>query len=537
MPSSYTFSWTPEGYKNFKPGQLLDYSGGNGLRALETGDRLFIVNLREGTVYLLGAMTVGQVVNTVTAKKIRDVVYEQASHHAIAAPGSASEFDFRPIPEEQLRTLRFVTAKGDAGLKYKNGRPDSQTLRGLRRVTDATSAYLDSLAAARASSSPGKSAESLALLTQPAAVNAAIAEYKQLGRSKFLEKYGHKKSPRFLIFDGTNHFDSRAVAGVAVGYQHPHLGPLSEEHIADDDQAVANKLTSLGFKIVEQGHGVEWTAEENAAIVTAYFDMLGVVARGEKLNKAAQNAALRAKLQRRTRGSIERKLMNVTAALAEMSKPTLDGYAPNSNRQDDLTPAIEAYLSKNQESFEATLSALEQGTDPPQENFDGALEDAPRPKISGKNRPSIGTPGVPRKLDFAGRDEANRALGLKGEQWVVGYEKHRLIAAGLHHLAAKVEHVALTQGDGLGYDVRSFDIDGQPIFIEVKTTNAGAMSPFMLSPNEVEASERLGPSYRLYRVHSFKVLPKVFVLRGSLRSLLLLEPSQYRARIRPVEEE
>jgi hypothetical protein len=33
---------------------------------------------------------------------------------------------------------------------------------------------------------------------------------------------------------------------------------------------------------------------------------------------------------------------------------------------------------------------------------------------------------LPRKLDYAARDEANRKLGRAGEQWVIGYEQLRL---------------------------------------------------------------------------------------------------------------
>ncbi|MBK8614733.1 MAG: hypothetical protein IPN85_15005 [Flavobacteriales bacterium] len=36
----------------------------------------------------------------------------------------------------------------------------------------------------------------------------------------------------------------------------------------------------------------------------------------------------------------------------------------------------------------------------------------------------------------------------------------RLAAAGRADLAKEVEWVAKTQGDGLGYDIRSFSIDG-----------------------------------------------------------------------------
>jgi hypothetical protein len=62
-----------------------------------------------------------------------------------------------------------------------------------------------------------------------------------------------------------------------------------------------------------------------------------------------------------------------------------------------------------------------------------------------------------RGIDFAERDAANRHLGGLGEEFVVLLERHRLRAVGRDDLAGKVERVSQTTGDGLGFDVLSFD--------------------------------------------------------------------------------
>jgi hypothetical protein len=50
-------------------------------------------------------------------------------------------------------------------------------------------------------------------------------------------------------------------------------------------------------------------------------------------------------------------------------------------------------------------------------------------------------------------------------------EKRRLRDARRDDLARRVEWVASTVGDGLGFDILSFDeLDGSERFIEVKTT-------------------------------------------------------------------
>jgi hypothetical protein len=96
-------------------------------------------------------------------------------------------------------------------------------------------------------------------------------------------------------------------------------------------------------------------------------------------------------------------------------------------------------------------------------------------------------------------------------------------------LADRVEHVALTRGDDLGYDIHSFELSGQDRLIEVKTTRFGALTPFFASRNEVAVSEERQEQYRLYRLFSFRAAPRLFTLPGSLRASCRLEPFSYSA--------
>src|ERR1700736_4510585 len=70
------------------------------------------------------------------------------------------------------------------------------------------------------------------------------------------------------------------------------------------------------------------------------------------------------------------------------------------------------------------------------------------------------TPAVRRlvgKFDPAERDARNRDLGKAGEKFVVEFERDRLRRAGRNDLAEDVGWVADLDGDGYGYDVRSFE--------------------------------------------------------------------------------
>jgi hypothetical protein len=127
------------------------------------------------------------------------------------------------------------------------------------------------------------------------------------------------------------------------------------------------------------------------------------------------------------------------------------------------------------------------------------------------------------------QDASNRKLGRWGEEFVVEFERARLRGLSREDLARRVDWVADTIGDGLGFDVLSYDKDGAEQLIEVKTTGLGKYHPFFVTATEVRCSEDLPERFRLYRVFDFGRGPRVFVLKGSLRKTCQLEPTQYRA--------
>ncbi|WP_225874960.1 protein NO VEIN domain-containing protein [Vibrio atypicus] len=105
------------------------------------------------------------------------------------------------------------------------------------------------------------------------------------------------------------------------------------------------------------------------------------------------------------------------------------------------------------------------------------------------------------KTNWAERDERNRNLGLAGEKLVIQSEIQKLIDLGRSDLADKVEHVA-KDNDYAGYDVLSFDEQGNEKYIEVKTTKQSKGTAFFISRNEVEVSVEKGDQYWLYRVYN-----------------------------------
>ena len=90
---------------------------------------------------------------------------------------------------------------------------------------------------------------SLALLTSPEAVNAAMDEYDTLGREAFLAKYGYRPARTYFVVRGGRLYDSKAIVGAAVGVQHPDKGALTPTDFSGGDATVRAKLEGLGFTV------------------------------------------------------------------------------------------------------------------------------------------------------------------------------------------------------------------------------------------------------------------------------------------------
>jgi 5-methylcytosine-specific restriction protein B len=92
-------------------------------------------------------------------------------------------------------------------------------------------------------------------VTDPSAVVEAIKEADQLGRERFLDKYGFGESRQyFLKYDGRL-YDSKAVIGAAHGFQHRDLGPLTSHDFSGGERTVQRQLEKLGFVVTTVSEG------------------------------------------------------------------------------------------------------------------------------------------------------------------------------------------------------------------------------------------------------------------------------------------
>jgi Domain of unknown function (DUF3883) len=266
--------------------------------------------------------------------------------------------------------------------------------------------------------------------------------------------------------------------------------------------------------------GTDWSEDENSALVESYFRMLALERAGIPYDKTENRRQLM-EVVHRSKGSIEYKLRNVSTVLDALGLQWIDGYKPASHRQDALVPAVERVLEREPKFLKPGNVGM-----PP---ADEATILVPPPSFT---KPDKTGPAVRRlvgKFDPAERDARNRDLGKAGEKFVVAFERERLRRAGRDDLAGDVRWVSDLDGDGYGYDVLSFDPDGQERLLEIKTTCGHECTPFWLTRREVDVAAERSEVYRLRRVFHFRNRAQMFEIAPPLDGALLMTATEFRA--------
>jgi hypothetical protein len=273
---------------------------------------------------------------------------------------------------------------------------------------------------------------------------------------------------------------------------------------------------------IQPGIGSRWSDWQNDVVVAGYFEIDGIQRAGGEVNKEQRYRDLAAVIGREP-GSVQNKLQNVSAVLLRLDLEIARGLSPRFNIQQSLADAVERYLDGNPavvfgEPERPVISPLE-------------IEEVPIPEPAPmKPKLEKTVERVAKKYNYAERDARNRKLGDLGEYLVLERERARLLRAGKTKYANEVRHVSKLDGDGLGYDIRSFDVSGEERLIEVKTTNGPATTDFFLSRTEREVSLEKADVWRLHRVHLFSSTPKIFILPPPLDASVRLEVDNWRAR-------
>lgn len=117
----------------------------------------------------------------------------------------------------------------------------------------------------------------------------------------------------------------------------------------------------------------------------------------------------------------------------------------------------------------------------------------------------------------------NKRIGDAGERFVYDEERKKVEKYNLPKNKV-VRDVAKLDGDGLGYDILSYDKNGNKKYIEVKTTAGPENNNFFITANELAMSEANPDQYYLYRVYNYdneKKIGDISIRRGSLKELCI----------------
>lgn len=293
----------------------------------------------------------------------------------------------------------------------------------------------------------------------------------------------------------------------------------------------------------------DWSPEEVEWIIADYFSMLDKELAGQPYSKTEHRNRLLTLLPRRNKSAVEFKHQNISAVLAEMGLPFIEGYKPAYNYQRSLLPQrVFDYLQRHQLQIEPGMASFADESvsfahhesslaDPAvleelgvaivtTNNFDRLQADPP--ERNQKNKPTK-TDRVrsPFKINYLEREQRNAGIGAAGERLALDYERWRLHQAGLYTLAESVEWIS-QHDDGAGFDILSRNANGTDRYIEVKSTKLSKDTPIFFSQTEYQFSLQHAADYHLYRFFHLKQHPQFFTLHGDFDALCRKEPIQYK---------
>lgn len=272
----------------------------------------------------------------------------------------------------------------------------------------------------------------------------------------------------------------------------------------------------------------DWTRHEVEATVAAYRHMLKLELSGQSYNKSAHRRALLPMLNNRSDRAVDSKHQNISAILRILGFPWIAGYKPYGHFQKLLFDVVENQIASDKFVDEAALTAASLPASAPLvESFSGVLVAPPKFELKAKESNPPSYYSSPYKRDYLEREARNISLGMAGEEFVLNFERFRLSELGQKKLSKEIRHVSKEDGDGLGYDILSFDPDGRKRYIEVKTTAFAKETPFFISRGEIQFASNHEEQFRLYRLYEFRKSPKLFELAGSVEKHCAVNPISY----------
>ena len=321
---------------------------------------------------------------------------------------------------------------------------------------------------------------------------------------------------------------------------------LSYIHDEIDTPLFRQKKSLLGRKIQKQGGRSigeldMWSIEETNLVCDLYLHQLKSYLSEKKTLTPGHTREFLARKLNKSNKAVRLKMHHISSILVNSDLPYLETFKPFSRVDIDFVDWKETELIKKKllkeldtkEFIDLFITALSKSNYSTEITENNTFEKLPKPEVFEYNKTiSQKTIRICPKINYVEREIKNSKLGEAGEKWVLDFEKRRLKNIGRGDLTDKVIWASKDIGDGLGYDIISYDKDGNKLFIEVKTTCLGKYSVFYLTEREIKTAAELGNDYLIYRVFDFDKETKIYKIENNIQEELNLIPNTYRATIK-----
>lgn len=280
---------------------------------------------------------------------------------------------------------------------------------------------------------------SLKDLSSRKAVLEAIEEYDRLGRKQFLAKYGFGEARDYLLAHDGKTYDSKAILGVAYGYQFPDEGPLSPSDFTGGLGSTVPKLKALGFEVQGTKSVSDDPWEEAVRLCRPLIEERTFLDSTETNFKLEISERVRAVLDAAREGEELEELLNKTFA-----PPNILVHYIGKSR-------FLKWAAANPDDARAALVAV-QGDGPTAARVDGFLENIPK-EVLGTPGERISFPAIFLMGDDPSEFPVYRAAAIRTVEKILGWPAvDEGASAGTeyeHHVAFVRAFLERLQNDGV----------------------------------------------------------------------------------------
>ena len=167
------------------------------------------------------------------------------------------------------------------------------------------------------------------------------------------------------------------------------------------------------------------------------------------------------------------------------------------------------------------------------------LNIADSPTITSKSKSNSNKIRTKEGINYSEQQAISQKIGDRGEELVLRNEIEKIKQWGLpDEILSKVRRVSL-ESDDYGFDILSFDKDGNERYLEVKTTKTnGKNFSFILTRNEFEHAKTYGSRYSFVIVFDILCNPRIWYMGNPFVEepyKVKIQPFQYRVDVKTIE--